>query len=122
MDFRIIDWDNITQADFIEYLRQYSNGKRIEQSNVVVKTNLPLLGITMGNLRMIANQIKKGDYLKYLSHNWLDYYDLTIIYSLLLDEIDDYDLFEKYFMKLSKKADSWATVDSIPSKQLRKKH
>lgn len=122
MNIALSSWDNIKKEDFINYLKTFENKNRRRDSNIVIKTNKKILEITMKDIRLIVKEIKKGNVLSYLSHNWLDYYELTIIYSLLLESIDDFEIFKKYLIILSKETDTWATTDSLPAKLLRKKH
>lgn len=117
-----VNWDLISKDNFIDFLKGFSKEARIDRTKMVVKTELPIIGLVMADLRRIVKEIKKTDYIKYLSHNWFDYYELTLIYCLLLDEIEEYEIFEKHIIKLSENTDNWATVDAVPYKKLRKKH
>lgn len=122
MNLTTINWKNITEDEFASYLHKYSKVNRRYNLKGILNTNKEILFIPMGDVRKIVKEIKKGDYISFLNNAWFNYHELTIMYCLLLDEIKDFKIFEKYLNILSENTDSWSITDALPHKKLRSLH
>lgn len=105
------------KEDIIE-LKKYLESKKdvynnLERERKILNTDLPLLGINMPELRKIANEICKGNFIEFLEYKFWDYYDSIAIYGFILNNINDYDLKVKYLNIYSEKANNWALCDLL---------
>lgn len=112
------NWQNKDINLFQEYLISLKNKdeKKIEWTRNIVNTNLPVLAIPSKDLKKIAKEILKGNYLSFLEKAKFTYHENTIIYAYIINEIKDYTIQIKYLEYYSKIIDNWASCDALKLK------
>lgn len=122
MNFKYLEWNN---SDFLNYRsflkRNINTTDKIKRRKTIVKTSMPVLAIYSKEVKVISDSIyKESNYFNYLNNNDFYFYEETIVYGNVLSQLNDFDLFEKYFKMLSIKTDNWATVDNVKFKKMYK--
>ena len=82
------NWNNNDIEEFNKYLKSIKREDKIEFAKKTINTNMELLGIPTPDLRKIAKEIIKGNYISYLEKTNNKYYENTIINVLLINKID----------------------------------
>ncbi|MBQ9834168.1 MAG: DNA alkylation repair protein [Bacilli bacterium] len=118
MNLIIDNWQNTDINLFQEYFLSLKNKdeKKIEWTRNIVNTNLPVLAIPSKDLKKIAKEILKGNYLSFLEITKFTYHENTIIYAYIINEIKDYNMQMKYLESYSKIVDNWASCDVLKFK------
>jgi len=109
-------WNKSDIKEFNKYLESIQNEDKREWSRNLLKTNLPCLAIKTAEIKKIAKEISKGNFLSFLDLMIWDYYDNTAINGILISSIDDFKTMKKYLDIYSPKADNWATCDLLTFK------
>ena len=104
-------WSCKDIEDFNKYLESMQIPKKIDFTIKIINTKIPVLAIPIPELRKIANQIYKGNYIGYLDTLNNKYYENTIINAILINNIKDIKTKKNYISKL--KIDNWSTVDIL---------
>ncbi len=108
------NWNNNDIEEFNKYLKSIKREDKIEFAKKTINTNMELLGIPTPDLRKIAKEIIKGNYISYLEKTNNKYYENTIINVLLINNINDIETKKQYISKVV--IDNWATVDIMTFK------
>lgn len=108
------EWNNKDIEEFNRYLEEQKRSEKIDFTKRVVNTNLPVLAIPTPDLRNIAKELVKGNYISFLDNMSNKYYENTIINVILINKINDIEVKKYYFNKLV--IDNWATVDIMTFK------
>lgn len=108
------NWKNNDIKEFNKYLESIKREDKISFAKKTINTNMELLGIPTPDLRKIAKEIIKGNYISYLNQSNNKYYENTIINALLINNINDIETKKYYISKLV--IDNWATVDILTFK------
>lgn len=106
-------WNEKDVKEFQKYLEKFEDISKKEWSTNLLKTNLPILSIKTKEMKEIVNEIYKGNYIDFLDLMIWEYYENTIINGFLINKIKDFELKKKYLDIYSKKADNWATCDTL---------
>lgn len=114
MNFVKENWNNNDIEEFNKYLKSIKREDKIEFAKKTINTNMELLGIPTPDLRKIAKEIIKGNYISYLDNENNKYYENTIVNVLLINNIEDIETKKYYISKLL--IDNWATVDIMTFK------
>lgn len=107
-------WNNNDIKEFNQYLESIKREEKIEFAKRIINTNLEILGIPTPEIRNIAKEIAKGNYISYLEQCNNKYHENTIINVLLINNINDIETKKHYISKLV--IDNWATVDIMTFK------
>lgn len=107
------NWKKNDMNEFQDYLKELKNVDRIKWTTNLLKTELPVLAIKTPEIKKIANQIYRGNYLEFLDFMIWEYYENTAINGFLITKIKDFDTMKKYLDIYSIKADNWATCDLL---------
>ena len=107
-------WSKKDTQEFDKYLYSIRKEDKIEFTKKTVNTSMTTLGIPTPQLRAIAKEIIKGNYISFLDNMTNKYYETTIVCAILINKIDSIEEKEKYLKKL--KIDNWATVDILSFK------
>ena len=108
------EWNRKDIEEFNTYLENQKRIEKIDFTKRVINTNIPDLGIPTPELRNIAKEILKGNYISFLDNLSNKYYENTIINVILINKINDIEVKKYYFNKLV--IDNWATVDIMTFK------
>ena len=108
------NWNKKDINELQKYLEsKKANNKKIEWEKKIANTSLPLLGISMPEIRKIAKEIYKGNYIEFLNNMIWKYHENTLIYGCILCNIDDFSLKVKYLNIYADKAESWDSCDLL---------
>ena len=107
-------WSKKDTQEFDKYLYSIRKEDKIEFTKKTVNNSMTTLGIPTPQLRAIAKEIIKGNYISFLDNMTNKYYETTIVCAILINKIDSIEEKEKYLKKL--KIDNWATVDILSFK------
>lgn len=114
MDLIKNKWYKKDVEEFNKYLVNKKKEDKVLFTKRTVNTNMEVLAIPIPELRNIAKEILKGNYISFLDNISNKYYENTIINVLLINKIDDIKVKKYYFSKLV--IDNWATVDIMAFK------
>lgn len=114
MDLVKEKWNKKDIEEFNKYLDSIKREEKIEFTKRTINTKLEVLGIPTPEMRNIAKEIAKGNYISFLDNLSNKYYENTIINVLLINKIDNIEIKKYYFSKVI--IDNWATVDIMTFK------
>lgn len=104
-------WNSKDVDEFNKYLESMQIPEKIDFTIRTINTKMKVLAIPIPELRKIAGQIYKGNYISYLDAVNNKYYENTIINAVLINNIKDIKTKKYYISKL--KIDNWSTVDIL---------
>ena len=104
-------WNDVDIEEFNKYLESIKKSDKIDFTKKTVNTKMEVLAIPIPELRIIAKEIYKGNYVDYLNKFNNQYYENTIINAVLINRIKDIETKKYYISKL--KIDNWSTVDIL---------
>ena len=107
------NWEIKDGIEFNNYLISKINSEKITWTKSIINTNMEVLAIKTPELKSIAKEISKGNYLSFLDLNLNNYYENTIINGCLITKIKDFDLMRKYLNVYFENCDNWATCDLL---------
>ena len=113
MEFILDRWSERDGKSFQMFLDSKKRTEKIEWTRKIINTKMPLLAIPTPELKKIAREIYKGDYLSFLDLSLNYYYENTIINGMLITKIKDFNLLKKYLNKYTKYVDNWASCDLL---------
>jgi len=121
MDTNILinsSWNDKAFAKYRTYILSIlGDNENCEWEQRIVNTNLPCCAKSCSKARQIASKIMKGNYYEFLDKiNFENHVD-TIVYGYILNQIKDFDLFEKYLMSFVIRIDNWASCDVLKHKK-----
>ncbi len=104
-------WNSKDIEEFNTYLESIQRPEKIDFTIRTINTKMQVLAIPIPELRKIANQIHKGNFMSYLDAFNNQYFENTITNAVLINNIRDLKTKKHYISKL--KIDNWATVDIL---------
>lgn len=107
------NWTKETIKGFNNYLISIQNKNKITWTKNIVNTNKQVLAIKTKELKEIAKQIYKGNYLSFLDNMNFDIYETSIIYAYLIVRIKDFNILKKYLDTYSNNIDNWSCCDTL---------
>ena len=122
MNFINLYWNKEIYIKYLDYLISIKEDKYQEFSSKLTKTKYKILGIRIPVLRSIAKKILKSDITSFLENNTFTYFEEVMIYGLVISNIKNENLFNKYFYTYLDLIDNWALCDTFCSslKRLKK--
>lgn len=109
-------WSEKDIPEFQEYLKTFCNPSKVAWSKNLLNTEMPVLAMKTPDLRKIATEIYKGNYLSFIDLMIWEYFENTVIIGSLISRIEDFKTQVKYLSIYSAKADNWATCDLLSFK------
>lgn len=106
-------WTKELYKEYINYLQSIKEDKYKEFSEKLCTSKYEMLGIRIPLLRSIAKKICKTNYIEFLELCEDKYYEEVLIEGLIISNINDEAIFDKYFNSYIKKIDNWAICDSF---------
>ena len=106
-------WTKKDIKEFNNYLISKRNKEKITWTKNIVNTNKQVLAIKTKELKEIAKQIYKGNYLSFLDNMNFDIYETSIIYAYLIVRIKDFNILKKYLDTYSNNIDNWSCCDTL---------
>lgn len=113
-------WTSEDKKEFSDYLMSIANLDKVDFAKKIINTNKIIIGIPTPELKTIAKEIAKGDFMGFLDLQMHDYYENEIINGLLICKIKDLDIRLKRLTDYAKSADCWAEIDLIKMKDAKK--
>ncbi len=107
------NWTKKDGNDFISFLESKQRKDKIDWTRRIINTKMPLLAIPTPELKMIAKEISKGNFLSFLNLNLNNYYESQLINGLLICKIKDFNLMSKMLHDYAKNVDNWASCDCL---------
>ena len=107
-------WNKEDGDEFIKYLCAFKKTERIEWTKNLLKTDYDVLAVPSPQIKAIAKEIGKGNFMSFLDLKLNAYYENTAINALLIDKIKDFDVYAEYLRAYADIADNWATCDVLP--------
>lgn len=107
------NWSKEDGEAFIRYLETFKREEKINWTKNIVNTQMEVLAIKSHELKIIAKEIKKGNYLSFLDLDINKFYENTIINGFLISNIKDFDVMKSYLDRYAKKVDNWAACDTL---------
>lgn len=106
-------WNNKTYQEYINYLISIKEEKYKQFHSKLCFTKYEILGIRLPIIRKIVKQISKTNYEDFLKLTKSNYYEEVMIEGLVISNIKEEQLFNKYFNKYITKIDNWGICDSF---------
>ena len=110
------NWTKETYAEYQKYLLSLQDLKYKEFNERIIETKYEQIGIRLPQLRKIAKEISKSNIEDYLKLCKSKYYEEVLIEGIVIANLKDEKLFDKYFPKYIKKVDSWSINDTLCTK------
>ena len=89
MNFIKDKWNKKDIEEFNEYLKSIKREEKIDFTKRTVNTDMEVLGIPTPEMRKIAKEIAKGNYISFLDKFNNKYYENTMINVFLINKIDN---------------------------------
>ena len=107
------NWNKNTYQEFINYLISIKEDdyKKFHEG-LVLNSKYQMLGIRLPIMRKISKEISKSNYLDFLNISEDNYYEEIMIQGLVISNIKDINIFDKYHKEHIKKIDNWALCDT----------
>ena len=102
--------------EYYSYLELLKKEEKIEWTKRIVNTDMDVLAIPVPELKKIAKEILKSDYIKFLDMKMLDNYESTIVYGSILNNIKDFNILKKYLDIYVDCVDNWSSCDVLSIK------
>lgn len=113
MDLIKQKWDLESKSEFIKYLESMRREGKEEWTRNILNTEMKVLAVKTTDLKKIAKEIKKGDYISFLDLNLDNYYENIAINGFIISSIKDFAVMKKYLDRYILKVDSWGTCDLL---------
>lgn len=113
MDFKNIEWNLKDYKKYEDYLFSLQDLDYQKFHSKITKTNYKIIGIRVPLMRKIADNIYKGNYLKYLKSYDNNYYEEIFIRGIVISKIKDINILIKKMKEFVLKIDNWAICDSF---------
>lgn len=97
---------------FLDYLEQISDKKFRDFTQKLLITNYKVIGVKVPVLKELAKIIAKTDLIGYLKNCTFSSYEETLIYGLLLNNLQSEQIVQ-FFNSYAKKIDSWGFTDTV---------
>ncbi len=112
MNFNIT-WTKETYQEFINYLYTLQDKKYQEFHGKIIECN-NLIGVRTSELKKIAKEISKHNYLEFIRVNTSDLYEAIMIEGFIYGYLKlDFETFKNYITTYLKKANNWAHIDLL---------
>ncbi|MBR5663048.1 MAG: DNA alkylation repair protein [Bacilli bacterium] len=106
-------WTKEDVIEFDKYLYSLRREEKINWTKNIVCTKMDTLAIVLPDLKKMAKEIYKGDYISYLDLMPHKHFESLITDAFLISLIKDYKVQIKYINKLIKFIDSWSVTDTL---------
>lgn len=110
--------DKKSYTTFLNLLKSLSKTESVEYHERHVKilnTKLPVYALSMANIRLLAKNIFKGNYMDFLKIVKANSYEEVTIEGLVIAQIKDLDLQTKLLAYWTTKIDNWSSCDTVVS-------
>ncbi len=106
-----INWTKETYQEFLNYLSSLQDKKYQEFHGKIIECD-NLIGVKTLELKKIAKEISKNNYLEFFKVNTSTLYETIMIEGFILGYLKlDFETFKNYLNEYLKKVNNWAHVD-----------
>lgn len=122
MDLTTTQWTPENYTEFLTFLESKRNDKAQAREAKIVRTNYPLLGISMAELKVWGTAISQGDPMGFLAVAGTEVYEMILVRAIVISRLrfnlaDFIAICDRYFAT----ADCWAICDmAIHFKQVKR--
>lgn len=109
-------WEKTDVKVFTDYLLSLGRAEKVAWTQRIINTQQPVLAIPTPTLRAIAKAIRRGNYQSFLDLGIFATYESTVIHGLIVAQITDLALLEKYLVAYAAHVDNWAACDLLSFK------
>lgn len=106
-------WQPNNKKQFLNYLLTLKNPQRVDFFTRVINTRLPVLAIPTPQIKKIATEIARGNFLSFLNLNINDYYETVLLNGLLICKIKDFQQLKTRLIAYAEQIDNWACCDLL---------
>ncbi len=113
MNLKKIKWNEESYREFLNYLESIRDNKYKEFNGKIIKSKYPILGVKIPVLRKMAREIYGGDYEAFLEVIDNKYYECVMLKGLVIAQIKELDVLDKYLLPFINLIDNWAICDTF---------
>lgn len=106
-------WLKEDGIEFEKYLESLKREEKIDWTRNIYNTSMPVLAIKIPDIKSIAKEIRKGNYLSFLDLNINSYYESMAVNGHLVSSIKDFSTMKRYLDRYSQNVECWATCDLL---------
>ncbi len=106
-------WTKEEGKQFQEYLISCGRPDKVEWTQRIINTEMPVLAVLSPIIKDITKKIAKGNFMAFLDLWLWDYFENTSINGGLIMKIKDFDTMKSYLLPYCERADNWATCDLL---------
>ena len=106
-------WRKEDKVAFLKYLKSFENQEKQAWSKKIINTELVVLAVRTKDIKYMAQEILKGNFLSFLDLNIDDYYESIALQGMLISKIKDFAVQKEYLDKYVIKIDNWAGCDLL---------
>lgn len=114
-----IDWKTKksyqTYLEILKSLSKNESDEYLERHTKILNTKMPVYALSIANIRLVAKNIFKGDYLEFLKQTQNNSYEEVTIEGLVIAQIGDLDLQTKLLADWTTNIDNWSSCDTVVS-------
>ena len=92
-------WTEEDGKKFQKYLKSLARLEKITWTRNILNTKMLLLAIMSPEVKRIAKEISKGNFISFLDLWLWDYYENTALNGTLISKIKDFNVYKKYLLK-----------------------
>lgn len=122
MNLNKINWVKEDILEFENYLLSLIKIDKVNWTNKIINTKMPVLAILSPVLKDITKEIVKGNFLEFIELWPYTYYEESVLLSKLIMNIKDFETQKSYIYKQAISADNWATIDSLEFNKINAKN
>lgn len=116
MELKNIRWNKQSAQEFQTYLKSLERKEKVDWTRRIINTKMPLLAIPTPELRKMANEISKGDFVSFLDLQLNEFYENYAINGFLLTHLTDMPELGTRLKAYTEKVDNWALCDILKFK------
>ena len=113
MDLVKTQWQVADIQAFEAYLFSLRKPDKVAWTQKIVNTQRTVLAIPTPTLRAIAKKIRQGNWLSFLDLRIFSTHESIVIHGIILSQISDLALLEKYLVRYADDVDNWAACDLL---------
>ena len=116
MDFVKTQWQAADVPAFEAYLASLGKPDKVVWTQKIINTQCMVLAIPTPTLRAMAKAIGRGNALSFLDLGVFSTHESTMIHGMVIAQLSDLALMEKYLVEYANHVDNWAACDTLAFK------
>ena len=113
MNLVLEKWTKQDGKEFMKYLQSFAKPDRVDWTRRIINTNMPLLAVPTPELKKIAKEILKGNFVSFLELELTQYYENIAINGFVISGIKDFELYKNFLINFANLVDNWANCDLL---------